>query len=128
MTPEGTKCERLKRHATNDTVSDDDVPLLKVLIDRARHCHDRHFTVMKFTGNWRVCFGTPNEVMTWDCRDIPQEWNEDQTELGVGYIKPMPEGRTFAEAALAALEADDALRNEAVDALPRERGIGDDTA
>jgi hypothetical protein len=37
-----------------------------------------HFRIMKFTTNWRVCFGTV-------------EWRED--------IEKMPVGKTFAEAA-----------------------------
>jgi hypothetical protein len=52
------------------------------LVEVANKEMDGHFTIMKFTTNWRVCFGTV-------------EWRED--------IDQMPVGRTFAEAAQKAL-------------------------
>jgi hypothetical protein len=57
--------------------------LMQKLETVANQKFDGHFTVMKFTTNWRVCFGTP------DCR-------ED--------IDIMAEGKTFASAARLALE------------------------
>jgi hypothetical protein len=51
----------------------------------ARERHDGHFTVMRFTTNWRVMFGTPND--------------RDDIESALA-------GATFASAALAALRAD----------------------
>lgn len=32
--------------------------LLRIIANRK---YDGHFTVMKFTTNWRVCFGTPED-------------------------------------------------------------------
>jgi hypothetical protein len=52
---------------------------LKAIADRH---FDGHVTIMKFTTNWRVGFGTP----TWRC-DIDRMW----------------EGKTFNEAATAAI-------------------------
>jgi hypothetical protein len=49
---------------------------------------DGHFTVMKFTTNWRVCFGTPMEAYSEERGDKDKE---------------MCEGRTFEEAAVAAI-------------------------
>jgi hypothetical protein len=46
-----------------------------------------HFTVMKFTTNWRVCFGTVMEAHSWKPGDVE-----------------MCEGRTFEEAAWRAIE------------------------
>lgn len=48
----------------------------------ANACFDGHFTLMKFTTNWRCCFGTPN-------------LRED--------IDRMAEGKTAQEAVLKAL-------------------------
>ena len=58
--------------------------LLKILIHIANESHDGHFTVMKFTTNWRVCFGTP-------------EGREERTNN-------MSVGKTLEEAALIAIE------------------------
>jgi hypothetical protein len=57
--------------------------LLNTLMKVAKVRHGGHFAIMKFTTNWRVCFGTPAD------RDDIQE---------------MPVGDTFAEAAAKALE------------------------
>ena len=54
------------------------------LVNYANEHFDGHFTVMKFTTNWRVGFGTP-----MDREDIEQ----------------MCEGKTFEEAAQRALDA-----------------------
>lgn len=62
--------------------ADLDVALLAALEAKARAEHDGHFTVMRFTTNWRVGFGTP-----FDRDDIQQ----------------MAEGKSFAEAASKAL-------------------------
>lgn len=48
----------------------------------ANERHGGHFTIMKFTTNWRISFGTPNE-------------RED--------IEEMPVGDTFLSAAKAAI-------------------------
>ena len=56
--------------------------ILKKLQELADKDHDGHFTVMRFTTNWRVGFGTP------DCR-------ED--------IDTFCSGRSFEEAALEAI-------------------------
>jgi hypothetical protein len=55
---------------------------LTVLLDVARRRYDGHLTIMRFTTNWRVCFGTP----------------EDRDD-----IEAMSEGDTFVEAAGRAL-------------------------
>ena len=65
-----------------------DGELLKRLQAVAKEHHDGHVTIMKFTTNWRVGFGTPCERAD---------------------IDHMRVGETFGEAALAALE------NEAAD-------------
>jgi hypothetical protein len=36
--------------------------LMTCLESCARLHYDGHFTVMRFTTNWRVCFGTPIEI------------------------------------------------------------------
>jgi hypothetical protein len=48
-----------------------------------------HFTVMKFTTNWRVCFGTVMTAYSYEPGDQDKE---------------MCEGRTFEEAAMMAIE------------------------
>lgn len=55
--------------------------LEKVAVER----YDGHFTVLRFTTNWRVCFYTP----------------------GRGQFKHMAVGKTFQEAAEAALAFED---------------------
>lgn len=35
--------------------------LLDQVIEYANKHYDGHFTLMKFTGNWRACYGTPND-------------------------------------------------------------------
>lgn len=57
--------------------------LMTVLEQIADKNHDGHFTVMKFTTNWRVCFGTP----------------EDRADR----MSDMEVGATFEEAALKAI-------------------------
>ena len=56
----------------------DDLALLQRLVDASAAAADGHLTIMKFTTNWRVGFGTPFE-------------RED--------IDAMPVGASFAEAA-----------------------------
>jgi hypothetical protein len=55
------------------------------LMDRLQAIADQkfggHLTILKFTTNWRICFGSPYE------EDL---WND---------IQKMPVGRSFAEAA-----------------------------
>jgi hypothetical protein len=65
---------------------DQDAHLLERLQEVAKKHFDGHFTVMKFTTNWRVGFGTPFENYSYD-RD---------------YVE-MEEGKTFQEAATKAL-------------------------
>lgn len=60
-----------------------DAYLLRRLVAEANAAADGHLTIMKFTTNWRVAFGTP----------------ADGEE-----IYRMAEGRTFREAAEAALK------------------------
>jgi hypothetical protein len=60
--------------------------LIKLLAERAAKDYDGHFTIMKFTTNWRVCFGTPYKAHGWDRGDIE-----------------MVAGATLGEAALKAL-------------------------
>ena len=48
--------------------------------------YDGHFSVLRFTSNWRVCFYTPN------------------TSMQDGSVSGMAVGKTFAEAAKAAIE------------------------
>jgi hypothetical protein len=60
-----------------------DVYLLERLVAKADAAADGHLTIMKFTTNWRVTFGTPSN-------------RED--------VYRMPGGRTFREAAEAALK------------------------
>lgn len=43
--------------------------LFQTLIDIANSEYDGHFTLMKFTTNWRCCFGTVEE---YDRLDNPQ--------------------------------------------------------
>ena len=61
-----------------------DSELMSMLVKYADYQHDGHLTVMKFTTNWRVGFGTPYD-------------REDIERLAVG--------STFAEAAKAALKS-----------------------
>lgn len=46
---------------TKDTFKNEKkiLELLKRIEKIADEHHDGHFTIMKFTTNWRVCFGTP---------------------------------------------------------------------
>jgi len=62
----------------------DDAELFRQLVERANKENDGHLTIMKFTTNWRVCFGIPGDTLE-ECRH-------------------MPVGSTFAEAAKAALD------------------------
>jgi hypothetical protein len=59
-----------------------DLALLNELVAVARERHDGHLTVMRFTTNWRVGFGTLRERSD---------------------ISRIPKGATFAEAARVAL-------------------------
>jgi hypothetical protein len=63
--------------------------LMQRLQEIANAEFDGHFTVMKFTTNWRVCFGTPLE---------PYNYEPIAETLG------MCAGETFEEAAMAAIE------------------------
>lgn len=45
----------------NRPIADEyDLQLLNSVIRYANRKHDGHFTIMKFTTNWRGCFGTTN--------------------------------------------------------------------
>lgn len=57
--------------------------LLKVLVHIATESYDGHFTIMKFTTNWRVGFGTPE---------------------GREAIQELSNGKTFEEAAIKSIE------------------------
>lgn len=59
-----------------------DTELFAELVKVANEKTSGHFTVLKFTTNWRVCFGTPNDRLD---------------------MEEMPVGKTFAEAAKKAL-------------------------
>ena len=61
-----------------------DIELLTGFESVASSCFDGHITIMRFTTNWRVGFGTPASRC-----DIDRMWS----------------GKTFQEAALAALHA-----------------------
>ena len=63
-------------------ITEEDFVLFKSLVEIADRSFDGHLTVMKFTTNWRVGFGTP------DNRDA---------------INGMAVGKTFADAAQKAL-------------------------
>jgi hypothetical protein len=62
--------------------------LMQVLEEIANAEFDGHFAVMKFTTNWRVSFGTPMKAYSEELDDKHHE---------------MCEGRTFEEAAVAAI-------------------------
>lgn len=52
---------------TKDTFKNEKkiLELLKKIEEVADKYHDGHFTIMKFTTNWRACFGTPyNDPIT----------------------------------------------------------------
>jgi hypothetical protein len=44
--------------------------LLKRLVDIANERFDGHVTIMKFTTNWRVGFGTPSQVYSNKANDV----------------------------------------------------------
>jgi hypothetical protein len=71
--------------------------LLALLVAEADRNHDGHLTIMKFTTNWRVSFGTPEQVMD---EEVLFEGKD-----GPAYpeVEAMPVGKTFKEAAKAAL-------------------------
>jgi hypothetical protein len=75
--------ERGTRMTTTDSPGDTDHELLRRLEQVATTLFGGHFTIMRFSSNWRVGFTTPN-----DRHDITA----------------MAEGRTFAEAADKALQ------------------------
>ena len=60
--------------------------LLKRLVDIANERFDGHVTIMKFSTNWRVGFGTPSCVYSYKADDVE-----------------MMEGKTLEEAATKAL-------------------------
>jgi hypothetical protein len=64
-------------------MSNDESEIFRRLVEHANEQTDGHLTIMKFTTNWRVGFGTP---------------------LHRYEIQLMAEGKTFSEAAKAALE------------------------
>jgi hypothetical protein len=110
--------ERRRRYHEQDALSDmdlDDQRLWHQLLFLAREYHDGHFTVMKFTGNWRVFLGTLDEYTVSDNtdRELP-EIEKDLSnicEVGLrGAIRTMPKGATFAEAARAAIRQDEEVR------------------
>jgi hypothetical protein len=68
---------------TTNFMTAEDLQLLLRLEAVAKEKFDGHFTIMRFTTNWRVGFHQPVD--------------RDQTER-------MPEGATFREAAIRALE------------------------
>lgn len=63
----------------------EDQKLWEKLVEHANAQKDGHLTVMKFTSNWRVGWYQPSEREG---------------------IQDLPEGKTFAEAARAALQAE----------------------
>ena len=63
----------------NGTLNVDNIAVLNKLIKVSNEKSDGHFTLMKFTGNWRCCLGT----IQGDCRSE---------------IVQMAEGKTIAEA------------------------------
>jgi len=64
----------------------DDIELVTLLAAYANRHFSGHLTIMKFTGNWRVGFGTPHHANGFDTGDVE-----------------MTAGKTFREAALKAL-------------------------
>jgi hypothetical protein len=71
--------------------------LFELLTESARERADGHFAVMRFTGNWRVGFGTPSDRFDIDAMHV---------------------GSTFEQAAKAALnESADAYRRRMYRAL-----------
>ena len=80
--------------------TDIDTKLLSLLLQMADSLCDGHLTIMKFTTNWRIQLGTP-------VGDLREE------------IERMPAGKTFSDAAIAALH-DDLLKHRGrIDALPQ---------
>lgn len=75
--------------------------LLSRLIQIANEKFDGHFTILKFTGNWRVCFGTAD------------------TAVLDGNVHHMPVGKTFAEAAQAAIATNSNVYEYPDDAMVR---------
>jgi hypothetical protein len=93
-------------------VNIDNLMALAELIKRADERHDGHLTILKFTTNCRICFVTSEENIAWDGSEIPDLKPDlsNITDSGVyGFIRRMPKGKTFTEAAQEALEADDGL-------------------
>ncbi len=74
-----------------------DAESMRRLVEMADQHHDGHVTILKFTTNWRIAFGT----IEWK-PDLP-EWRDA--------IAAMPVGRTFAEAAGAAMRAANGIRD-----------------
>lgn len=68
-----------------------DVVMMRKLMGLAERLADGHLTILKFTTNWRIEFGT----IAWDTDLI--EWRET--------IEKMPVGSTFSKAAKAAIGA-----------------------
>jgi hypothetical protein len=48
------KCTEMKNE--NEKMRND---IMELCIKHANEHYDGHFTIMKFTTNWKVCFGTP---------------------------------------------------------------------
>jgi len=72
-------------------MSIDNKSVFKILVNLADKSHDGHLTILKFTTNWRVGFGTPDVIVGYP---------EGHKKL----IQDFFEGQTFGEAALKAIE------------------------
>jgi hypothetical protein len=75
-----------------------DAESMRRLMEMADQHHDGHVTILKFTTNWRIAFGT----IEWK-PELP-EWRDA--------IAAMPVGRTFAEAAGAAMRAANGIKGD----------------
>ncbi|OSX53657.1 hypothetical protein [Anoxybacillus ayderensis] len=56
-------------------MTEKEIKLLEMVKDHAHMFYDGHFVLMKFTGNWRACFGTPSG----DCRTQIEQMVEGKT-------------------------------------------------
>jgi len=82
-----------------------DIELFEELQRIANEKFDGHFTVMKFTTNWRVGFGTVNE----------------RSEIAA-----LPSGETFAQAAIKAINNNASVYDDHEGENPFSRRIGDE--
>jgi hypothetical protein len=85
--------ETPNRAPTTDFADEDVTTVLAMIEDVAKRHYGGHLTIMRFTTNWRVGFGTP-------------DGRED--------IQHMCEGKTLREAAMAALVAGQASKEKTV--------------